>query len=106
MGTAAYMSPEQTLGQETEARTDLYALGAMLYELAAGRPPFVGDSTAAASSQHINAAAVVPSKHNPAVPQTLDALILRMLARVPDQLPKSASVVVEELAQMLETAAR
>jgi len=104
MGTAAYMSPEQALGQTTDARTDLYALGAMLYELVAGRPPFVGDSTAAVTSQHINAVPVAPSTHNAAVPPALDSLILRMLAKAPDQRPESASALVEELAAMLESA--
>jgi serine/threonine protein kinase len=103
IGTAAYMSPEQALGQETDARTDLYALGAMLYELVTGRPPFVGDSTAAVSSQHINAAPMAPSTHNTAVPPALDALILRMLAKAPNQRPESASVVVEELTALLES---
>jgi class 3 adenylate cyclase len=106
MGTAAYMSPEQALGQDTDARTDLYALGAMLYELVAGRLPFIGDSTAAVTSQHINAAPVAPSKHNPAVPRALDALILRMLAKAPDQRPESALAVVAEFAALLESVSR
>jgi adenylate cyclase len=104
MGTASYMSPEQALGQETDARTDLYALGAMLYELVTGRPPFVGDSTAAVTSQHVHAAPVAPSEHNAAVPPSLDALILRMLAKASDQRPESASVVVEELTEIRHTA--
>jgi serine/threonine protein kinase len=103
MGTAAYMSPEQALGQETDARTDLYALGALLYELVTGRPPFVGDSTAAVTSQHIHAAPVAPSEHNAAVPPSLEALILRMLAKAPDQRPEGASVVVEELTEVRRT---
>ena len=106
IGTAAYMSPEQALGEPTDARTDLYAFGAMLYELVTGRPPFVGDSAAAVTSQHINAAPVAPSTHNEAVPPALDALILRMLAKAPGQRPESASAVVEELAAMLESASR
>jgi class 3 adenylate cyclase/CheY-like chemotaxis protein len=101
MGTAAYMSPEQALGQETDARTDLYALGAMLYELVAGRPPFVGDSIAAVTSQHINVAPGPPSTHNPDVPPALDTLTLRMLSKAADQRPESAAVVVEELVAML-----
>jgi class 3 adenylate cyclase len=103
MGTASYMSPEQAQGQETDARTDLYALGAMLYELVTGRPPFVGDSAAAVSSQHINAAPVAPSTHTPAVSPALDALILRMLAKAPDQRPESAPAVVEELTALVES---
>ena len=56
----------------------------MLYELTTGRPPFVGDDPVAIISQHINAAPVAPSWHNPAVPQPLEALILRLLAKDPD----------------------
>ncbi|MEX2247264.1 MAG: protein kinase [Dehalococcoidia bacterium] len=104
MGTAAYMSPEQALGQPTDARTDLYALGAMLYELVTGRPPFVGDSAAAVTSQHINAAPAAPSSHEAAVPPALDALIMRMLAKAPGDRPESASAVFEELSGMHERA--
>ncbi len=104
MGTAAYMSPEQALGRETDARTDLYALGAMLYELVTGRPPFVGDSTAAVTSQLIHTAPVAPSAHNSAVPQPLDELILRMVAKAPEQRPESALKVVEELSALLQSA--
>jgi adenylate cyclase len=103
MGTASYMSPEQALGQETDARTDLYALGAMLYELVTGRPPFVGDSMAAVTSQLINAAPVAPSAHSAAVPAALDALVLRMLAKAPGQRPESAAAVVVELTALLQS---
>src|SRR5207253_5752292 len=64
MGTAAYMAPEQALGGDIDARSDLYALGAVLYELVTGRPPFLGDDPLAVISQHINVAPVAPSWHN------------------------------------------
>ena len=104
MGTASYMSPEQALGLETDLRTDIYAFGAMLYELVTGRPPFVGDSAAAVTAQLIHSAPLAPSTHNPVVPPSLDALILRMLAKTPDERPANASVVVEELTALLESA--
>jgi predicted ATPase len=104
VGTVSYMAPEQVLGRSVDARTDLYALGAMLYEMLAGRPPFVGDDAVAIVSQHIHTAPVVPSWHNPAVPAVLDALIVRLLAKTPAERPASAAAVREALAAV-ETAA-
>ncbi len=98
VGTVAYMSPEQALGQKATPASDLYALGAMLYEMAAGRPPFLGDSLVGVISQHINTAAVAPSWHNPEIPPALEDLILRLLAKTPEERPPNAESVVEELA--------
>ena len=60
VGTVAYMPPEQALGRAPDARSDLYALGAMLYEMVTGRPPFLGDDAVAIISQHINTPPVAP----------------------------------------------
>ncbi|MDP9238686.1 MAG: AAA family ATPase [Chloroflexota bacterium] len=97
MGTAAYMSPEQALGTSADARSDLYGLGAVLYEMITGRPPFLGDDALAVISQHINTAPVAPSWHNPAVPRALEVLVLRLLAKSPDERPESGIEVAEEL---------
>jgi tetratricopeptide (TPR) repeat protein len=102
MGTAAYMSPEQALGGEVDARSDLYALGAVLYEMVTGRPPFLGDDALAVISQHVNTAPVAPSWHNPAVMPALDSLILRLLAKAPGERPESASMVLGELHRICE----
>jgi eukaryotic-like serine/threonine-protein kinase len=93
VGTAAYMAPEQALGRPPDPRNDLYALGALLYELVAGRPPFGGDDAVAIVSQHLNAAPVSPSWHNHAVPPALETLILRLLAKAPEDRPPSATAV-------------
>ena len=106
MGTAAYMSPEQALGQPGDERSDLYALGALMYEMVTGRPPFVGDDALAVISQHVNTAPVAPSSHHAAVPPSLDALILRMLAKAPDERPESAALVADELRRMRGLAGR
>src|SRR5438128_2640377 len=98
VGTVAYISPEQALGRQLDARCDLYALGAMLYEMVAGRPPFLGDDPVAIVSQHLNTAPVAPSWHNPEVPKALEALILRLLAKAPEERPPSAAAVREALA--------
>ena len=98
VGTVAYMPPEEALGGAPDARSDLYSLGAMLYEMLTGRPPFLGDDAVAIISQHINTPPVAPSWHNPDVPRALEALVLRLLAKAPEDRPESASAVRQALA--------
>ncbi len=105
LGTVAYMPPEQALGRQADARSDLYSLGCVLYEMVTGRPPFLGDDTVAIISQHINTAPVAPSWHNPEVPRSLEALIMRLLAKDPDERPESAAAVEQALNAVVETAA-
>ncbi len=102
VGTVAYMAPEQALGRTPDARSDLYALGAMLYEMVTGRPPFLGDDAVGVISQHINTAPVAPSWHEPSVPKPLEALIVRLLAKSPDERPASALEVAHELRRIIE----
>ncbi|HUF54920.1 MAG TPA: protein kinase [Dehalococcoidia bacterium] len=97
VGTPAYMSPEQASGSDVDARSDLYSLGAMLYEMTTGRPPFTGDSALAVASQHVNVAPEPPSMHNPALSAALDSIVLRLLAKEPGERPKSAAAARDEL---------
>ena len=97
VGTASYMSPEQVMGGEVTPRSDLYSLGAMLYEMVTGRPPFVGDNNVAIIGQHINTPPVAPTWHNPSCPKSLETLILRLLEKDPSARPASASDVLTAL---------
>jgi class 3 adenylate cyclase len=105
VGTVAYMAPEQALGRQPDARSDLYSLGCVLYEMLTGRPPFLGDDAVAVISQHINTAPVAPSWHNPEVPRALEALIMRLLAKDPADRPESAASIPEALATIAQAGA-
>ncbi len=97
IGTVAYMSPEQAVGRQTDARSDLYSLGAMMYEMVTGRPPFLGEDIVSIVSQHINTAPVSPSWHRPDLPRSLEAQILRLLAKAPEDRPESATATLAAL---------
>ncbi|MFQ6025969.1 MAG: protein kinase [Dehalococcoidia bacterium] len=97
VGTVSYMPPEQAMGGEVTPRSDLYSLGAMLYEMVTGRPPFLGDDSVAIIGQHINTPPVAPTWHNPQCPRSLEALILRLLAKDPAERPESSADVLAAL---------
>jgi serine/threonine protein kinase len=103
VGTVAYMPPEQALGRPRDGRSDLYALGATLYEMVTGRPPFLGEDMIAVLSQHIHTPPVAPGWLNPAIPQPLERLILDLLAKDPEARPAGAAAVRGRL-QVLATA--
>jgi predicted Ser/Thr protein kinase len=97
IGTVAYMAPEQILGGTVDARTDLYSLGCVAYELLTGRRPFEGDDAFTILSQHVNVAPVAPRWHNPSIPPTLDAIVMRLLAKDPAERYPSAEDVIAAL---------
>ena len=98
IGTPTYLSPEQAQGQPVDARSDLYSLGCVLYELLAGRPPFTGDTPVAIAYKQVNETPVPPSAHNPDVPPRLDAVVMKCLAKNPANRYQTA----EELSADLE----
>ncbi len=91
MGTAQYLSPEQARGEVVDARSDLYSTGCLLYELLTGRPPFQGDSPVSVAYQHVSETPLPPSQVDPAVPPSLDPLVLKALAKDPDDRYQSAA---------------
>ena len=84
MGTPQYLSPEQALGKTVDTRSDLYATGCLLYELLTVRPPFVGETPLSVVYQHVQDDPVPPSQLSQAVPPELDGLVMRSLAKDPD----------------------
>jgi serine/threonine-protein kinase len=85
IGTASYFSPEQAKGEPVDARADLYSAGVVLYELLTGRTPFRGDTPVDVAYQHVSEAPVPPSELVGSVPRSLDAVVLRALAKDPFQ---------------------
>ena len=102
VGTVAYLPPEQALGRSSDARSDLYSLGAMLYELLTGEPPFPGEDAVTIIGQHLSAAPVAPSHHRPQIPAALDRLVLELLAKAPEERPPSAAAVRRALESVAE----
>jgi eukaryotic-like serine/threonine-protein kinase len=98
LGTAAYLSPEQALGEEVTSAADVYSLGAVLYELLAGRPPYEFDSLADLAAQQ-SAGAISPvSELAPGVPARVEDALMRSLARNPAYRPASAAELARDLA--------
>ncbi|HSL53274.1 MAG TPA: serine/threonine-protein kinase, partial [Pyrinomonadaceae bacterium] len=103
VGTAAYMAPEQALGQTIDGRADLYALGVLLYELTTGRVPFHGDDPLTIVSQHVHAPVVPPRVLRSDIPRGLETIIVRLLAKDPAQRFSSASETRAALHESLQT---
>lgn len=97
LGTAHYVAPEQVRGSEVDHRADVYALGIVLYEMLAGRPPFTGDSPAALAYRRLHDDVPSARAVNPSVPPDLDAAIARATARRPDDRFPTAGAMADAL---------
>jgi predicted ATPase len=100
MGTLHYMAPEMILGEDIDGRADLYALGVMLYEMTTGQVPFDADDPVSILSQHLYAPVVPSQAKNSDIPAAFDYLIVRLLAKRPENRPASAAEVLESLEQL------
>lgn len=97
MGTPDYMSPEQIEGQRGDQRTDIYALGTIMYELLIGKPPFTGDTPMVIMAQHLNNTAPRLDKANPAVSAQIAAIVATCLARNPADRYQSMEALIAAL---------
>src|SRR6202020_1683258 len=97
VGTVAYMSPEQAKGEPLDARTDLFSLGTVIFEMATGKTPFAGDSTAEVFAALLRENPPPLSTVNPAMPKQLDPIVEKLLAKDPVQRYASAELLQEDL---------
>jgi serine/threonine-protein kinase len=102
LGTPLFMSPEQCLGRVVDARTDIYALGVILYRIFSGQYPFTGTVITELVYQHVADAPAPPSRHR-AMPPDLERIVLDCLAKDPAARPQSARVLGERLEAALDT---
>lgn len=98
IGSVSYMSPEQVQGGTADERSDLYSLGVTFYEAVTGRRPFEGDNAYAIMHAQLEGDAVSPSERNPAIPPALAAVILKAMARAPEQRFQTAAEFEKALA--------
>ncbi len=101
LGTPAYMSPEQGQGQGGDERSDVYALGVILYEMVTGRVPFDADTPLAVIYKHISDPLPLPRRLNPALPEGVEQVILKALAKRPEDRYQRASAMADALADAL-----
>jgi eukaryotic-like serine/threonine-protein kinase len=97
VGTAQYLSPEQARGGEVDQRSDLYSLGVVLYELLTGKTPFEGDTPVEIAMKHLSKTPQPPSDLRPDIPHELDLVILRALAKDPEDRYQSADAMEADL---------
>jgi serine/threonine protein kinase len=102
LGTPAYLSPEQIEGQKQDGRSDLFSLGVVLYEMITGVRPFAGNSLGEVCAQILTASPIAPSKLNPNVPAAVDRILIRCLAKNPEERYQSGN----DLARALYLVAR
>lgn len=97
VGTPAYMAPEQGLGEAGDERSDIYSLGVILYQLCTGRLPFEGDTPLSTILKHLNETLTPPSVFNPNLPAEVEKIVLKAMAKEPDERYATAAEMVEHI---------
>jgi eukaryotic-like serine/threonine-protein kinase len=97
MGTAGYMSPEQALGEPATPRSDLYSLGVVLYEALTGELPYTADNPIAVSMKHVTEPLLPPREIDPTIPEGMNALVVKLMAKDPEDRYASAAELSEDL---------
>jgi Kae1-associated kinase Bud32 len=100
VGTPAYMSPEQGIGQPGDFRSDLYSLGSVFYQMVTGRFPFIAETPIATVFKHINAPLPWPRTINPDIPETLEKILVKLLEKNPADRYQTADVLVDDLEKL------
>ncbi len=102
LGTANYMSPEQTMGKEVDPRSDLYSLGVVLYEMLTGEVPYKADTPIAIAMKHVSELPRAPREADPEVPEGISALVVKLLAKKPKDRYRDAAALVEDLQRVVD----
>jgi len=102
IGTAHYLSPEQAQGQPVEAASDLYSLGIVMYEMATGKLPFNGENAVGIAMQHVHDTPAPPRGIVPAIPENLEAVILRALGKQPTERYLTAQAMLDDIWRVQE----
>jgi eukaryotic-like serine/threonine-protein kinase len=101
LGTASYLSPEQAQGEVVDARSDIYSLGVVLYEMLTGQPPFSGDTPVAVAYKHVREDPPLPTSLVPELPQDLEAIVMKAMAKNPANRYANAQEMAEDLDRFL-----
>ena len=97
LGTPDYMAPEQIQGKRGDARTDIYAIGIILYEMLTGSVPFQGDNALSVMHQHLTSTPPLPRKTNPIIPQQTEAIIMKSIRKNPKERYQSAEAFSDDI---------
>ncbi len=101
VGTPTYMAPEQVLGKPVDARTDIYALGVIMYEMLTGEPPYKGGDSMSIMYQHVQGKAEPPKAKNPKLPHVLSAIVARAMAVSPEKRYQSMTELRDRVSEVL-----